>query len=125
MAMTKKEKEYVDGLLLELKRAKAFRQTNEVLFDVAPPTDWRTVEGWSYNLHTRTVYKTWSTSVCHGHGDIKSSRQQRSISQYSTRLLALRALRHDVEQRFIAELMKIDDQIHAEIRNAEVPNVEQ
>jgi len=115
MAMTKKEKAAFDALLLRAETLAALRWTGPVAFDVPAP---------GYGDGYRTGFDingnpAWSNSIAHGSGpcpndgDYYRCASQRSAAMFSTRLLALRALRHGTEKRCAAELLKIDRQIAA------------
>jgi hypothetical protein len=129
MAMTKKEKAYVE----HLETLAAFRMTEKIEPDLLPPApgDYKhgqLTRGWKYNIHlvldglrswNRAVYKTCSSSMYHGNGWEKTS-YQGSIKQYSTRKLALLALRHEVAM-FAAERMReIDKAVEEGDTNQEV-----
>jgi len=58
-----------------------------------------------------------STSCNHGRFQTTRVDSQQPVDLYSTRLLALRALRHQLELRFANELKRIDEQIQRETDN--------
>ncbi len=81
--------------------------------DVMPPTERGSdTEGWMYNTYTREVYRAWSTAYNHGLGTFanqaRSTTSQNSISLYSTRTLALQAMRRELEFEFATKLHAID-----------------
>jgi hypothetical protein len=116
MAMNKKEQAAFAALQKELRLAKAFRLTDPVEKDVpAPQGSQKDTSGWVFNDWSMEVKPAWSSSVVHGVGyparrkDIGAS--QRPISMYSTKVLALRALRRAIEGRAMRDLAEIDRQI--------------
>lgn len=128
MAMNKKEQAEMDALRKELAIAKALRFTDKVKPDVPPPTgggfsngSMDLTRGWdahaclsSYNSYR--VEKACSSSVHHGTGWEKTSSQwPRHL--YSTRLLALRACRNQLEELVARSLAEIDLDIEREIAN--------
>lgn len=116
MAMTKKERAEFDARLLKAETLAALRWTGEVEPDIPVPKTFGTSSGWSFNVHTRKVDATWSESAAHGYGlkrDGNRSASQGGISMYSTKELALAALRHAVELESAAALLSIDKQIEA------------
>lgn len=129
MAMTKKEGEYVEQLEKELRIRSAFRWTGPVPKDVPVPDYSVETSGFVYNAHSHTVSPAWSSSVCHGIG--YSSRKdghgasQRGIPLYSTRLLALKGLRHEVVRIAATDLAKIDAMIATEMVATQQANTEQ
>ena len=95
----------------------ALRWTSPVQRDVDVPKDGYS-EGWDYNPWTREVFIGWSNTVYHGTGPAPEAGQYRRGSQwpqryYSTQALALAAMRHEIEQKAAADLLKIDRQIAA------------
>lgn len=127
MAMTKKEREHVAALETELRTLAALRWTEPVARDVPPPANGGN-GGYSvgfqtnqYRLGTDAVYPAWSSSVSHGEGAppdrsaASRTGSQGSRSMYSTRLLALKALRHEVELEAAERLAEIDQRIAAEL----------
>lgn len=127
MAMTKKEQEAMKEAIDRANLLAALRWTEPVSKDLPPPshswkpgsTESRYTEGWAFNDYNKTVYQAWSESISHGTGPYPSdsryrSASQRPLSMFSTKLLALKALRHAVEKIAAADLMEIDRQIAAE-----------
>jgi hypothetical protein len=120
MAMNKKEQAQMDELRQALRLAKALRWTEEVKTDVAPPSTYSShVSGYVYSSHGGRVEPAWTSSVSHGRGysepQSRISGSQRAINMYSTKLLALRALRHAVELECAKKLSDIDTQIEQEL----------
>ena len=122
MAMSKAEKAEFNRLEnekseLQLERDlyASFYISKEVLPDVPKPVNIGfndVVRGYSYNSSTITAYETWSNTCSNGvsHDDFSRGYQD-SIAQYSTKLLALKALRHQVAIKHAADLVKIDKMI--------------
>ena len=113
MAMTKKEREAVRLLKRKLSVLAALRWTEEVNPDLAPP-EWNKpdVKGW-IPCYDR-VEKAITNSAFHHIGDWEGkSWAQNTRSLYSTELLALKALRHEMELRFAEKLASVDLQIAA------------
>jgi predicted CxxxxCH...CXXCH cytochrome family protein len=102
--MTKKEREYLEFIETKL----ALHQTEPVSPDLPPPERCDVLaKGWSFNMHTGNVYKTCSSVICHGVGwDNTNSRGP--LWQYSTEVLALRALRYALENECAKKLRQID-----------------
>ncbi|SAK98454.1 hypothetical protein AWB80_07524 [Caballeronia pedi] len=115
MAMSKKEQAEMAELRAALARARAVRTTEPVAPDlhIGNSPDVQELSGYFYNAHTLEVMPAWTSTVSHGRGYASRREQigsatQRAIPLYSSRLLALRALRYATEQRVFAELAKID-----------------
>lgn len=117
MAMNKKE-------LAELEAAKtqaALRWTSEIKPDVEPPKATSPIgvlsTGWMYvgslSDHPR-VEVACSSSISHAIGRVDRTQSQQPIAIYSSRLKALKALRHEVEKRCAEQLRKIDKMIEGE-----------
>lgn len=119
MAMNKAEKAELE----EARRQAAFRRTMPVQRDVLPPpTTPDYAEGWDFNTHSKTVWLGWTTCISHGTGPAPVGKRHYSGSQgarsmFSTKELALRALRYALEEAAASDLRKIDAQIE-EVRNA-------
>ena len=77
------------------------------------------IEGWGTYAYVKRVKQQWSQSISHGDGPYQKEDRHRSASQggralYSTKLLALQALRYEVERSAAKDLADIDAQIKAE-----------
>ena len=122
MAMSKKEREAFAELERKLRIAVALRWTEMVSPDVPRPGQGFT-SGYAFNPYGLAVDRAWSTPVSHGIGystpDAQRARgvsgRQNGIALYSSRLLALRAMRHVVEQECAEKLAKIDAMIADEL----------
>lgn len=109
MSMTKKEKTAHDAALAEARLLGALRWTSEVRPDVPIPIGAGLSTGW-LPFHSR-VEIACSSSVHHATGRTDKTTSQNPRNLYSTKLLALRALRHEMELRFAQELANVDKQI--------------
>jgi hypothetical protein len=116
MAMNKKEQAAMQARIDRAETLAALRWTNPVQRDVGVPKDGYS-QGWDYNVYTQIVFTGWSSCVSHGKGPLdKNVRKNVSGIQgprrmYSTKVLALAAMRHEIEQKAAADLLKIDRQI--------------
>ena len=110
--MTKKELARVEQLL---ERA-ALRWTSEVEPDVAIPTGFGNTTGFLFAGDTSDyprVEPACSSSVHHGFGSAERTDSQHPRRLFSTRLRALQALRHAVEQECARRLRRVDSMIEA------------
>jgi hypothetical protein len=117
MSMTKKEKEFIDKFITELMIQAAFRWTDAVTYDIQPPTlddSDRLRKGFLFNAHYLIVDKACTSSIFHSSRGDEKTTTQNPHPLYSTRLLALKAMRHEVEKACAMKLLKIDVQIEAE-----------
>ena len=117
MAMTKKERAMVADLEWKLAQALALAiQVEPVERDLPPPSyedgSGAMTRGWDFNAYNQQVYKACSSSVYHGHGWDKAT-SQRPLSLFSTRSLALKALRNAVHFEMVRKLANIDLMIAA------------
>lgn len=126
MAMNKKEQAEMAKLKQQLAVASAFVRTPAVEKDLPPPVSdegncGHVTHGFNFNSYAQEVREYWSGAVTTYRENPKAKKGYVSGSQggtalYSTRLLALKALRHEVENEAAESLAKIDMQIAAEIR---------
>lgn len=80
--------------------------------DVAPPTaSDGDRKGWLFNAYGERVDRACTSSVSHAFGRDDKTTTQKPKALYSTRLLALRALRNAVESEAAEKLSKIDNEI--------------
>lgn len=114
MAMTKKERAEFEAALLEARICGALRWTAPVPRDVEIPVT-GIVNGWLFNEHSREVAKSCSSCTAHSFGYWDKTTTQRPTRLYSTRLLALRGLRHALERQYAEELAKVDSAIAEEL----------
>jgi len=125
MAMTKKEKAEFDSAIQRANTLAALRWTEPVKKDLPAPQGFReSTCGWDYNTYSCSIRQMWSECTAHGEGLARSSSaSQNGRSLFSTKLLALRALRHAIECESAEKLRRIDEQISLERANTE-PTVE-
>ncbi len=115
--MNKKERAEYDRAIETAEILGAFHFTAPVQRDVQPPSGQTYTEGWDFNSYTATVWRAWSGSVSHGEGPAPlgnrrfMSGSQGCRSMFSSKVLALRALRHEMELKYAKELLKVDKQI--------------
>jgi hypothetical protein len=127
MAMTKKEKAEMQTAKSEMQAAinraealAALRWTAPVRPDLDVPEKGYS-EGWDYNSYSQSwhcVFTSWSGPVSHGTGPAPTEGNYSSATKgarrlFSTEALALAAMRHDIELKAAADLLKIDRQIAA------------
>lgn len=112
MAMNKKEQ----AMMEDLKVAAAFKRTSKILPDLPPPDLWsdELTKGFLFNTYSLCSSKACSSSVGHSPGRDDKTTSQNPRSLYSTRLLALKAMRYEVEKRACSDLRKVDILIEAE-----------
>jgi hypothetical protein len=114
--MTKKERKEFEEAIANARLLGALRWTEEVLPDIPKPTYPKETSGWRMNQHSDygRVWEAWSNSSSHGFGRFKvdgSSASQGAVELYSTKLRALKALRHGIEILAAAKLANIDRHI--------------
>lgn len=117
MAMTKKEQAAMQAAIGRAETLAALRWTWPVERDVDVPLNGYS-EGWDYNAHGQRVWQGWSDRVAHGEGPAPEANKyligsQGSQRMFSTKALALAAMRHEMEQKAAADLMRVDQQIAA------------
>jgi hypothetical protein len=123
MSMTKKELAEREELRRQLRLARAFRFTEKVERDVPPPETSSSfgalTKGFLYNAYHNSwrVEPACSSCVSHAFGRDDKTDSQQPCSLYSTRLLALKALRNDAEQQCAKWLAEIDTEIEKETAN--------
>lgn len=115
--MTKKEQAAMQAAIDRAETLAALRWTNPVKRDVDVPKDGYS-HGWDYNAWNMNVFIGWSSRVSHGIGAAPDAGKHKTGSQqprryYSTEALALAAMRHEIELKVAADLLKIDRQIAA------------
>jgi len=67
--------------------------------DILPPIGNELVFGWGYSVTQVEVYEMWTTNIFHGRGKVRGNGSQGSKSLYSTKKLALAALRSAIQKR--------------------------
>ena len=118
--MTKKEAAKVESMRRELSIVAALRWTEKVLPDIPIPTGSGFTKGWLTGFDRVDI--ACSNSVFHAYGRNDKTTTQQPAALFSTRILALKALRYQMERRFAEVLANIDRQIAeppAEPRTAE------
>ena len=119
MAMTKKEKEALEAALT----VAALRTTTDVAPDVPPPTNGGLSKGFAV-VGERSDYGrvelACSSSVHHGIGQQDKTTSQNARHLYSTKILALKALRRVIERDCAERLRRVDRMIEVESSNAEL-----
>lgn len=119
MAMSKKETLAFEELKWALKVRGALRSTSEVKPDVPIPASFTgdLITGYtpvgSLGSHPH-IEIACSSSCFHAVGRIDKTTSQRPLPLFSSKLLALRSLRYQVEQDAARALARIDDMIDAE-----------
>ena len=121
MAMNKIEKAQLEMAKSELATVKALRWSRyeKLIPDVPPPITGHTEGFLFYSVDGGHVGKAWSERISHGNGDYPKDRIYRSARQagiwiYSTRKLALQAMRYEIELRSAKQLAAIDALIEIE-----------
>lgn len=132
MAMTKTERAEMDRLEIVSRANRALRWStfgfaDRIEPDVPVPQSGHT-EGWTFNSYgSGRVERAWSEMTVHGsgehrpHGDSRRSGTRGGKALFSSRLLALSALRSAKEREFATVLAQIDIEIQTELRNPPDP----
>lgn len=119
MTMTKKEQAAFAAIQTELAELRALtKPATEAPKRDLPVPQWNepNTSGWDFNAYSRKVYQAWSGSTCHGDGPQRRndfSASQRGIALYSTKALAVQALRAETVNRHAKELAEIDKMMEA------------
>jgi hypothetical protein len=115
MAMTKKERSEFEALLLKYQTIAALRWTERVDEDVMPPSHGAAFGvlsvGFCANKYALRVEPACSSSISHGIGSTTQTSSQNPKKLFSTELLALKAMRHQIELECAAKLLKVDKMI--------------
>lgn len=112
MAMTKKERAQHDAAIKAARVAGALRWTSEVKPDIdIPTTVAHLARGWLFNTHNARVAPACSSTVHHSFGRNDRTETQGPRCLYSTKVLALQAMRHELEREFAQRLAYVDEQI--------------
>ena len=115
MAATKKEIAAHEATTTALRIRCALSWTRKICPDVPPPDGSSGLtKGFLYNAHSARCEPACSSSVHHNFGSSSHTTTQGARSLYSTRLLALQAMRFEVEMLCATKLMEIDKQIEHE-----------
>lgn len=118
MAMNKAERAHIEALEQSLREARALRWSEPVEPDLLAGSG-DEISGFYVNVHSKKVGVAWSTRTTHGHDYASSKEQkatgssasQRGIDLYSTKELALQALRHEIVKQAVQDLAAIDKRI--------------
>ena len=124
MAMNKREQAEMESLKQQLREAKALRFTEDVERDVPIPDGGDVSQGWDFcgPRQYNRVYEAWSKHSSHGTGQYcPNSGSQNGVKLFSTKLLALRALRRYAEIMHAADLAGIDSMIESESQKGGSP----
>lgn len=125
MAMNKKEQAELAALKKQIALAMALRWTDPVKPDVPPPSgSVRYSYGWLTGGAYEHSTQAWSSSVTHGRSAPEKAGRNGSQNcrhLYSTRLLALRARRHEMECDFAKQLADVDAEISKELAVMSAP----
>lgn len=121
--MTKKEQAEMDSLREQLRISKALRFTDEVKPDVQPPAPSEVGNklrtGFQYHAYgDGRVSPACTSSMFHSVGNNDKTTTQGGRALYSTRLLALKAMRHDMELECAKRLAAVDALIEKELATA-------
>lgn len=109
MAMTKKERAEFDAAIKRAETLAALRWTQPVARDLPRP-DRGMTSGWDFNVYSGEVFRAWSECTSHGRGPRREfSGSQNGRALFSTRALALAALRHETEAQCAESLRRIDE----------------
>lgn len=116
--MNKKEKAAFDAAIAQAQLLAALRWTEKVEKDLQPPAPFGNRDdsiGYDFNSYSHIVAEKWSSSISHGDMPKRQhSGSQNSVYLFSTKLRALKALRHQVELDSAKVLRLIDLRITAE-----------
>ena len=118
--MNKAEKAELEGLRQDLRMVKALKFTDVVYPDIPIPTLCDDVaKGFTFtsyvSMHPQ-VKIACSSSRSHSTCRDNNPNTQGGIELYSSRLLALKALRNSFERQFAGELARIDQEIQDELK---------
>lgn len=94
----------------------ALRWTGPVQRDLPPPTESDKIsKGWTFygSVGSKRVEKACSSCFDHGNGWEKTT-SQNTLTMFSTKLKALRGMRHEMELEFANLLATVDAQIEQE-----------
>ena len=120
MAMNKAEKKQLEDAIDKARLYAAFHITPEIKPDLAAPNSDDGMDahiyGYDFNEYTCRVFEVWSESGRNGagHGERKHGTQGKR-DLYSTKSLALQALRHKVAMKTADVLVSIDLMIDKEL----------
>jgi hypothetical protein len=113
--MTKLEQQLVENLEIRL----AFHFTEPVEPDLLPPKDFgKIIKGYSFGRYDGNfeIKKSCSSNISHSMWNPDKPNSQKPISQYSSKILALKGLRYNLEMDYAKKLRDIDILIESEIK---------
>lgn len=117
--MTKKELEKIEKALTEA----SLRYTAEVKPDITPPSIYldsnEIRNGYAFNEPSLRVTEACTSSIYHNDFGWDKTTTHGSRSLYSSRLLALKAMRNECEKQCAFKLRQIDRMIEKEIDDQE------
>jgi hypothetical protein len=117
MSLNLKEKAEFARLQDEVRIARALRWTEPVACDLhAPAVAGKVAQGFAFDAESRTILPVWSSCARHGAGVYLKNRGKDAsgtgpANMFSTELLALRALRCELERKAAEALAAIDARI--------------
>jgi len=89
--------------------------TRGICHDIPAPTESGVVtKGWVYSMYNEVVIPACSSNISHGVNSHTDLRSQCAIPLYSTKKLALQAMRAELEGVYARKLAKIDEDIEKE-----------
>ena len=112
--MNKKEKQQFDDAILNAQTVSALRWSEPVEKDLQIPTSDNFTHGYLFNTSYFRIYEASSSSIYNWQGHQVSgsfTRSQNPIELFSTKLLALKALRYSVEMEAAKKLLAVDKMI--------------
>lgn len=116
--LTKKQQDEIEAQQHEERIRAALRWTAAPERDVPPPSvaerGLRLTTGYTFHAYNRSVSVACSSSTHHAVGRTDRTTSQQPLALYSSRRLALQALRAALEREFAEALEKIDRQIEKE-----------
>ena len=123
MAMNKAEKAALELAQNELAIAYALRWSDlkRIEPDVPPPRTGGTLDalsvGWTFNAYSCAVIMACSSSISHAFGQTGDKQPPKKTTSrgakhlYSTEVLALKAMRQEMERKFASSLAAVDRRI--------------
>lgn len=111
--MTKKDQARMEALENEVRLMRALRWSDPVEPDVAPPETFTRglSKGFLFNKYSTRIEKACSSSIGHNFGDDEKTSTQGPRALFSSKALALRAMRYEVAMDSATTLAAIDKAI--------------
>jgi hypothetical protein len=114
--MTNKELAAVERLKHELRLARAWKMTDPVTPDIPIPDYMDGIKnGYLYNAYSARIEKACTSAINHNFGGWDKTTTQQPRELYSTPILAIRAMRYEMEREFLNKLAAVDKLIEAEL----------